>query len=74
MIMNKKCPQCIDNKINESFYRHNQKHLNNYWIRFHLSKHTPSVLYDYIQYISFCIYLCLQFNATDTYHKSEHIM
>ena len=50
MIQNKKCPQCIGSKINESFYRSDTK-LNNYWIRSHLSKHSPSFLYDYIQYV-----------------------
>lgn len=51
MIIMKKCPQCVDSKVNESFYRNGRNQLNNYWIRAHLSKHSPCVLHDYIQYV-----------------------
>lgn len=62
MFTKKKCPQCIENKINQSFYR-NERQLNNYWIRYHLSNHTPPLLYEYIQYL--LIYIFLYFLCTN---------
>lgn len=74
IFITKKCPQCIESKIHHSFYRYGTKQLNSYQIRLHLSKHKPSLLYDYIQYIYYTYYFLIKFSFQFNIQYSEPIM
>lgn len=63
MFYAKKCPQCHADKQNVSFYRKHKNKLNYWWIRGHLSRHQPPILYRFVQYVHLNLSMFLQNNG-----------